>query len=176
MSRVTHFLLKRPLTLAGLNSLFNPQTGVGIRLGHLAFRGYNRGVELRSFNLESSTSLSLEEDLFRQLSEGKDVLPLSRLTTEIKQSGLSLGDRRLYTLLQNLNYFKRIDGVSTDDIVINLEQFRDLVKCHVPLIYKTFTNNLVIPQFTELITLVNDLYWKCLKNITGTVSNKFYNT
>lgn len=156
--------------LAGLNSLFNPEAGIGLRLGRLALRHYNRDVELCNINLVSSTSLTLEEDLFQQLSEGKDVLPLSRITTRLKQSGLLLGDQRLCTILQKLNDLKRVDEAITDEIVLNLEQFRDLVKCHDPLMYKTFTNNLVIPQFAELVTLINDLYWKCLKNITGTVS------
>ena len=120
------------------------------------------------FNLEKTSYNEFEEQLFKTLSEGSAKFPLSRFLHGIKNAGVSTADPRLSKLMHKINLLKK--SSNEVDININLNEMKELINTNRVLTRQLFINNLIIPNFPEFCTKVDDMYWECRKNIEGSVS------
>lgn len=129
----------------------------------------NKQINKKTLMLESTSYNEFEDELFKTLSEGGNTFPLSRFLHGIKNVGVSINDPRLSKLINKINKLKK--DSKRDDVDIDLNQMKELINENRVLTRQLFINNLIIPNFSEFCTKLDDMYWECRKNFSGTVSS-----
>ena len=88
---------------------------------------------------------------------------------DLKLTGLKRSDPRFKKVIENLYTLSREVGqTSIDKLTLNSEQFERAVKDNVLIICQALQNHFVVPEFSEFCKYVEEFYWKCKANTTGT--------
>ena len=119
-------------------------------------------------DLGSYSYSKFEENFFNFLSEGQEKTPLSRFTRGIKSSGLWSNDPRLLETMTKVN--ELVEKYGSDDILLDRNALRDIIKDNIVLIRRAFINDFVIPEFAPFCANLDEIYWSCRSNATGKVS------
>ena len=87
---------------------------------------------------------------------------------EIAKSGIrAFSDPRLEKIIEALEELKESEDDSLEDMALNLDQFKKVAFCNLPLLVKIFSNQMVIPEFEEFCDTITALYDKQKENFDG---------
>ncbi|CAG2055143.1 unnamed protein product [Timema podura] len=95
----------------------------------------------------------------------------------LEDSGLRKTDPRLEQVMKLLDDFSRApqreNGGATSQLSVRLnpEVFKEIISPNVRLISQAFTNQLIVPDFTEFCDQINMFYDKCKTNQDGKVAS-----
>ncbi|CAH0562557.1 unnamed protein product [Brassicogethes aeneus] len=116
------------------------------------------------FNDDVRSEVALFE-MFKSQDTG--LLPIGKFLSALKATGLRKDDPRLKTTLETL---KRINK-SIDTQKLNLENFTSIVSPSIGLISRAFRHQFIVPEFQDFCKDVEEIYWKCKDNQSGTVAS-----
>jgi len=113
---------------------------------------------------------TFEVQLFEALCDGQDLVSLSRLLREIKNSGLRRNDPRL---AESMHKIERLtESVpETGDIYLSLTDLKNIIKDNIVMMRNALFGDFVIKEFPEFCTIVDEIYWTCRTNTGGQVSS-----
>ncbi|CAH2007886.1 unnamed protein product [Acanthoscelides obtectus] len=76
-------------------------------------------------------------------------------------------------MMENLKKLSRknANGHAVDTQKLNFEQFKRIISTNIGLIAAAFRHQFIIPEFQDFSKEIEEIYWKCKENDSGTVAS-----
>ncbi|KAJ8016291.1 hypothetical protein DPEC_G00005670 [Dallia pectoralis] len=149
---------QQPLDMLYLNAASHSQC----HLYHQAVNDLDQ-VEFRN-KLTSGT----EDLLFYTITEGKEMIPVPQFMSALRSTGLLTSDPRLSDCMRQLRQFMR---ESAGKVMMDQKLFRKCVGVNILLLTQAFRRKFIIPDFEELASNIDQLYYISQRQEGGQVAD-----
>lgn len=112
---------------------------------------------------------SFEDQLFDVLSDDGKSVRESKFLSSLKETGLRKNDPRLKDCIQRFQKEERERG--EQDVEVDREKFKEIIRENLVLIKKAFTDDFVIPEFEKFTEIIEDLYEDAKATTGGKVAS-----
>ncbi|XP_067095571.1 glutaminase kidney isoform, mitochondrial-like isoform X1 [Osmerus mordax] len=110
----------------------------------------------------------LEDLLFYTITEGKEIIPVSKFISALKSTGLLTSDPRLRDCMVQL---RKTTRDSAGAVMMDQELFRKFVGNNIILLTQAFRRKFIIPDFEEFVSHINQLYYSAQQQEGGQVAD-----
>ncbi|CAH0550313.1 unnamed protein product [Brassicogethes aeneus] len=98
-------------------------------------------------------------------SQDTGLLPIDNFLCALKATGIREDDPRLKTTFEMLKPTNK----SNENQELNLENFTSIVSPSIGLLSRAFIDQCIVPEFQDFCNDIDEIYWKCKDNQSGTV-------
>nr|CAD7413903.1 unnamed protein product [Timema poppensis] len=143
--------------------------------GSVVFVAGSTGVDIRAMG--NKNHFIHPDWIFDTLRGDKKEVLVNEFLMALEGSGLRKTDPRLEQVMKLLDDFSREpqrenDGPTSPlSVRLNPEVFKEIISPNVRLISQAFTNQLIVPDFTEFCDQIKMFYDKCKTNQDGKVAS-----